>query len=314
MSSTNIQKAMPPHQHTTLGVTLNITASLFFALMFAYTSQLSALDGEEIFGWRMFLTFPCLTAFIIFRGYWPQVTSIYRRRYRERYFIVIRLLSSFLLSFQLWIFVWAPGNDYGLAVSLGYFILPLTMVMVGRLAFRDRMSRLQQLACLFAVFGILNQLVFSQTLAWPTLAVCLGYPGYFWLRRQTDTNNIGGLWFDMILALPLALFFIMQGGQVISGPAVDIHLLRAVLGLGLVSALALTFQALSAPHLNLSLFGLLIYVEPVLLMLVALALGEAIHPAEWPTYLAIWLSVIILMVEGLRGLKRQRGAKRLQVD
>ncbi|WP_456267473.1 EamA family transporter RarD [Kushneria sp. AK178] len=300
---------MQTGQNTTLGVTLNVIASIFFALMFAYTSQLAALEGEEIFGWRMLLTFPCLTIFIVSRGYWPQVIAIYQRLYRERYFFLTRLLSALLLSVQLWLFVWAPGNDYGLAVSLGYFMLPITMVIIGRLAFRDRMSRFQQLACAFAVLGIANQMVLSQSMAWPTLAVCLGYPGYFWLRRRTDTNNIGGLWWDMALALPISLFFIMQGGEVISGLDVNTQRLWLVFGLGLISALALTFQALSAPYLNLSLFGLLIYVEPVLLMLVALALGETIDVTEWPTYIAIWGSVIVLMMEGVRGLKRRRAAR-----
>lgn len=292
--------------NTTLGVTLNVIGSVFFALMFAYTSLLTALEGEEIYGWRILLTLPCLTLFIIFSGYWPQVTSIFQRLYRERYFWATRLVSSFLVGIQLWLFMWAPVNGYGLAVSLGYFMLPITMVIVGRIAFKDRMSRFQQIACFFALIGILNQLALSQTLAWPTLAVCLGYPGYFWLRRKTDTNNIGGLWFDMTLSLPLSLFFIVKGGEVLASLYIDSTLLWLVLGLGLISALALAFQALSAPHLNLSLFGLLIYVEPVMLMLVAVLLGETITAAEWPTYIAIWLAVLVLVVEGFQGLQKHK--------
>jgi len=292
--------------NTTLGVTLNVIGSVFFALMFAYTSLLTALEGEEIYGWRILLTLPCLTLFIIFSGYWPQVTSIFQRLYRERYFWATRLVSSFLVGIQLWLFMWAPVNGYGLAVSLGYFMLPITMVIVGRIAFKDRMSRFQQIACFFALIGILNQLALSQTLAWPTLAVCLGYPGYFWLRRKTDTNNIGGLWFDMTLSLPLSLFFIIKGGEVLANLSSDATLLWLVLGLGLISALALAFQALSAPHLNLSLFGLLIYVEPVMLMLVAVLLGETITAAEWPTYIAIWLAVLVLVVEGFQGLQKHK--------
>ncbi|MCD8512936.1 MAG: EamA family transporter RarD [Nitrincola sp.] len=297
---------MLPTPNTVLGVTLNVIASIFFAMMFAYTSLLTALDGQEIYGWRIFLTLPCLTLFMVFRGYWPQVVTIFQRLYRERYFWLTRLLSAFLVGVQLWLFMWAPVNGYGLAVSLGYFILPISMVIVGRIAFKDKMSRFQQIACFFAVIGILNQMMLSQTLAWPTLAICLGYPGYFWLRRVTDTNNIGGLWFDMTLSLPLSLFFIIQGGQVLSEFGTDPSLFGLVLGLGLISALALAFQALSAPHLNLSLFGLLIYVEPVLLMLVALLLGETITPAEWPTYIAIWLAVLVLVLEGVRGLRRHQ--------
>lgn len=288
---------------TVRGVFLNIVASIFFAAMFGYTTLLSQLDGGEIFGWRILFTFPCLALFIYFRGYGYQIKTIYRRFSEERGLVVTRFLSASILSFQLWLFVWAPGNEYGLAVSLGYFILPLTMVLIGHVAFKDKMTALQKLACIFALSGIVYQIVFSQNLAWPTLAVCLGYPGYFWLRRKTDTNDLGGLWFDMLLGLPLAIYFIIRGGEVVFQLDSSFVLLWLVIGLGILSALALTFQSLSAPHLNLTLFGLLVYVEPVLLLLVSLLIGETIAPKEWPTYIAILLSVLALLVEGVRGLK-----------
>lgn len=297
---------MQTHANTTVGVTLNVIASALFALMFAYTSLLGDLEGLEIYGWRIFLTFPLLTLFIVSKGYWPQIQVIFQRLRHERYFGLTRIASSFLIGVQLWLFLWAPGNGYGLAVSLGYFMMPITMVAVGRFVFQDRMSRLQQLACLFAVLGVLNQLAISQTLAWPTLVVCLGYPIYFALRHKTDTNNIGGVWFDMMLSLPFSLYFILHSGYVLDELQVSFDLLWLVAGLGVISALALAFQSLSAPHLNLSLFGLLVYVEPVLLLMVALLLGETISVTEWPTYIAIWLAVVVLMLEGARSLTRSK--------
>jgi len=297
---------MHTHSGTTLGVTLNVIASMLFALMFAYTPLLSALAGDEIYGWRILLTFPCLTLFMLLRGYGSQIAVLFRRLLVERYFLATRLVSSFLIGVQLWLFMWAPGNEQGLSVSLGYFMMPISMVIVGRLAFKDRLSRFQLLASLLALLGVLNQLIVSQSLAWPTMVVALGYPLYFWLRRVTDTNSIGGLWFDMLLSLPLCLYFILHGGHVLGELANGLHILWLVAGLGLLSSLALAFQALSAPLLNLSLFGLLVYVEPVLLMLVALALGEAISPGEWPTYQAIWLAVAVLVLEGINSLRTTR--------
>ena len=144
----------PPN--TVLGVTLNVIGSIFFAMMFAYTALMTEFDGQEVYGWRMFLTMPCLTLFILLRGYWPQVVTIYLRLYRERFFWLTRLVSAVLVGVQLWIFMWAPINGYGLAVSLGYFILPISMVIVGRIAFKDKMSVFQQIACFFAVIGIAN--------------------------------------------------------------------------------------------------------------------------------------------------------------
>nr|WP_321273881.1 EamA family transporter RarD [uncultured Vibrio sp.] len=291
--------------NTPFGVTLNIIGSALFATMFAYTSLLGELDGEEIYGWRILITVPLLTVFILANGHWHQVVAIFERMLKfDLTFILTRFIASFLIGVQLWLFLWAPVNGYGLAVSLGYFMMPISLVLVGRLAFNDQMSRFQKLACFFAVLGILNQMLISQTLAWPTLVVCLGYPIYFWLRQKTDTNNIGGVWFDMMLSLPISLYFIFESGHILQELNITSNLLWLILGLGLISTLALAFQSLSAPHLNLSLFGLLVYVEPVLLVVVAILLGESIATSEWPTYIAIWLAVFVLMVEGYLSLKK----------
>lgn len=292
--------------NSTLGVVLNVLASVLFAVMYAYTSLLAPLDGAEIYGWRILLTVPCLTLMVIASGHWPQVRRIFLRLFEERWFWAIRLVSAVLLGAQLWLFMWAPINGYGLDVSLGYFLMPLVMVIVGRLAFKDSISRLQLLACALAALGIINQIAIAKAISWPVLVVSLGYPLYFWLRRVTDTNNMGGLWFDMSLSLPVSLYFVLKGGVVLGLAGAASSLPWLVLGLGAISAAALGLQALSAPRLNLTLFGLLIYVEPVLLVVAAVLLGDSIAPAQWPTYIAIWLAVLVLVVEGGLSLNGNR--------
>ena len=297
---------MHPAPNTALGVTLNVLASFLFAAMFSYTSLLSAMAGTELYGWRMLLTLPCLTLFMWLQGHWSLVTHLWQRLKQERWFWLTRLLSAVLLGVQLWLFLWAPANQYALAVSLGYFMMPIAMVVVGFVGFGERLSGMQKLACLLAVAGVANQLSLPGALAWPTLVICFGYPLYFWLRRKTDSNHIGALWFDMLFSLPVALLFIWQGGYVAETLFQNHILLWQIAGLGLISAMALALQSLSAPHLNLSLFGLLAYVEPVLLLIVALLLGEEIQSGEWPTFIGIWLSLLVLMAEGWKNRPRRR--------
>ena len=73
-----------------------------------------------------------------------------------------------------------------------------------------------------------------------------------------------------------------------------------------ISALALASYVASSRLLNLSLFGLLGYVEPVLLVLVAILLGEQIEQSKWLTYILIWLAVGLLVVEGIVKLRNAR--------
>ena len=57
------------------------------------------------------------------------------------------------------------------------------------------------------------------------------------------------------------------------------------------------------------LFGLLSYLEPVLLALASVALGESILPDEWFTYIPIWCAVTVLAVEGGYRLYDQKQRK-----
>lgn len=53
----------------------------------------------------------------------------------------------------------------------------------------------------------------------------------------------------MLLSLPVSGYFILQGGYVIGELTASLHIVWLVAGMGLLSALALGFQALSAPCL-----------------------------------------------------------------
>lgn len=149
-----------------------------------------------------------------------------------------------------------------------------------------------------------HELYQNGSFAWETLLVTIGYPIYFVLRRRCRTDHLGGLWCDMCLLLPWALYFVIQGP--LSSADLQAHpgLYALIPILGAISASALIAYVLASRMLPFSLFGLLSYVEPVLLVGVALLLGETIGPDQWLTYLPIWAAVLVL--EGFKHLLRQR--------
>ncbi|WP_367253157.1 EamA family transporter RarD [Pseudomonas sp. stari2] len=288
------------------GIALSVTASTLFAVMYYYTSLLTPLSGVEIYGWRMLLTVPCMTLFMLLSGEWRRVLELLRRIPALPKLIGGLILSSALLGVQLWLFMWAPLNGYSLDVSLGYFLLPLAMVLTGRIAYGESLSYLQKIAVFFASLGVLNELYQVGGFSWATLVVVVGYPLYFVLRKYLKTDNLGGLWVDMTLMLPAAYWFV-RGGEQGFGVFDQYPALAWLIPLlGLISASALVVYIIASRLLPFSLFGLLSYVEPVLLLGVALLLGESIKPGEWLTYIPIWLAVVVLVFEGFKHLMRQR--------
>ncbi|SFW83936.1 EamA family transporter RarD [Pseudomonas sp. NFACC10-1] len=286
------------------GVVLSVLASTLFGVMYFYTSLMTPLDGEEIFGWRMLLTVPCATLFMLVSGDWRRVREVAVRLRQQPPLIFALLLSSVLLGAQLLIFMWAPLHGRSLEVSLGYFLLPLSMILTGRLVYGEHLSYLQKVAAVFAMIGVVHELWRLGSFSWETLLVAGGYPLYFVLRRKLRTDHLGGLWFDMLLMLPIGLWFIANGHPQAIQQAPLLYLLIPLLGV--ISASALVSYILASRLLPFSLFGLLSYVEPVLLVGVALLLGESIGREEWLTYLPIWMAVVVLMIEGAKHMLAQR--------
>jgi len=281
-------------------------ASCLFAVMYFYTSLLTPLDGEEIFGWRTLLTLPCLTLFMLVSKDWKRVGELLARVKRTPVLLLGMVGTSWLMGVQLWLFLWAPLHGRSLEVSMGYFLLPLAMVLTGRLVYGERLSRLQKVAVACAALGVGHELYQNGSFAWETLLVTIGYPIYFVLRRRCRTDHLGGLWCDMCLLLPWALYFVIQGPLSSSDLQAHPGLYALIPVLGAISASALIAYVLASRLLPFSLFGLLSYVEPVLLVGVALLLGETIGPDQWLTYLPIWAAVLVLVLEGFKHLLRQR--------
>ncbi|MEB0045285.1 MULTISPECIES: EamA family transporter RarD [unclassified Pseudomonas] len=288
------------------GIALSVTASVLFAVMYYYTSLLAPLSGVEIFGWRMLLTVPCMTVFMGVSGEWRRVADTLRRIGALPKLLMGLIVSSALLGVQLWLFMWAPLNGHSLDVSLGYFLLPLTMVLTGRIAYGERLSYLQKVAVCLASLGVLNELYQVGSFSWATLLVAIGYPTYFVVRRRIKTDHLGGLWIDMTLMLPVAFWFVQGGEQGVAVFNQHPWLSLLIPLLGVISASALVVYIIASRLLPFSLFGLLSYVEPVLLLGVALLLGESIKAGEWLTYIPIWLAIVVLVFEGYKHLLRHR--------
>ncbi|MFZ6047698.1 EamA family transporter RarD [Pseudomonas sp. CR3202] len=292
------------------GIALSVASSCAFAGLYYYATLLKPLTGEEIFGWRMLLTLPCVSLFLLLGREWQPVMEIFIR-IRQRPNLLLGLMgSSALLGVQQWLFLWAPINGRGLQVSLGYFLLPLTMLMVGVVFYRERLTGLQKAAGASALLGVAHELIQVGGFSWEALLVAFGFPVYFMLRRKLNTANLGGLWFDMLFTLPFACWFVLGQQATVAQFEQAPRLYVLVIFLAVISAAAFMAYTTASRLLPFSLFGLLGYVEPVLMVVAALLIGERIAPHEWLTYIPIWLAVGLLALEGVRHIRgRTRAAQ-----
>lgn len=287
-----------------LGVIASVLSSTIFGVVFILSASLD-FTGNVFFGWRIVFAVALLLGFLGLSRRLPALRGLLRRLRGNPRLILALVVSAAMLGFQQWLFTWAPGEGRGLPLALGYLVMPIALALTGRLLFRERLGPWRIAAVSVAAVGVGYQVWQFGALSWETLAVALGYPIYFAVRRFARIEGSAGLTAEMILILPVALALLLIDDPTLAtlrDPGSSLSLsLFAVLGAG---ALALYIGA--SQLLPLSLFGMLSYLEPVLLIVAAtVVLAEPLSVQELPTYAAIALALVLLAGEGLR----RRGPK-----
>lgn len=289
------------------GIALSLAASVMFAMLSGYTTLLRPLDGLAIFAWRIIWTLPGVLLIVHVTGKRRVLAALLQRFAQERALWWMVPGMAALMGVQLWLFLWAPLNGQMMAVSMGYFLSPLVMVLVGRLLYGERLYRLQAIAVALALLGVLHELWLTRAIAWPTLLVVLGYPPYFVLRRISKMDPVAGFTLEMMLMFPVALFMLYLQGEAGWGVLRQPVFWPLLAGLGLISSVALLCNIAASHLLPMGLWGLLGYVEPALLFVLAITfLGEPLSASGLLTYGPIWLAVLLTAVHTLRQQRQQR--------
>lgn len=287
------------------GVILAVGSNVLFGVLYSYGKWLEPLSGTQVFYWRMVMMWLCLAIFLTLSGQMRQVVNELKSLGNLKNWLYF-ILPTPILASQLWLFMWAPVNGQSVQVAMGYFLFPLTMVLAGCLIFREKLTKLQKLAVVFAAAGVLIEMLRTSGISWATLWVCGTYPIYYVMRRRQPVSTLTGLFFDVTMIAPAcAIMLYLMNPLAVSEPP---FLWLKVIGLGAISVLAIFSNVEASRLLPVSLFGMLGYLEPVLLFLLSITvLGGVFDVKMLAGYGLIWLAVICLIVQGvLMHKKRQR--------
>lgn len=288
------------------GVLLSLAASVLFVTLPGYVHLLEPLDSLQVVAHRVVWSIPMVFLLVVATRQWPTLRAAWCRLFAEPWLLACFPLTAAMMLLQWGIFIWAPLAGKTLELSLGYFLLPLAMVLVGRVFYGERLTPLQAIAVACALAGVLHEFWLTRAFSWVSLVTALGYPPYFMLRRRMGVDALSGFVFEMLFLLPLALAALYWLGDESQAFREAPRLWLLLPMLGLISALAFGAMMASSRLLPMGLFGILSYVEPVLLFLVAvLFLGEAFRPEQLWTYAPIWLAVLLTGWDSARLLRKQ---------
>ena len=209
--------------------------------------------------------------------------------------------SSFLLSANWLVYIWAVKNGHVLDASLGYFINPLVNIMFGYLLLKERMRPAQW--CAIAALGVAWLTWQAGSVPWIALFLAASFGGYGLLRKTAALGALEGLSFETMVLFPFAAGYVvwltMHGENAfLNAPSDTTRWL--LVAAGPTTAIPLLLFASGARKIPLSILGLLQYLSPTLQFLLGVWLfHEAFNSTRAVGFVMIWAALALFAGEGL---------------
>ena len=281
------------------GVFFCITANFLFGLGYYFAILLRPLSGESMFGFRIIVLIPFILLAILLFKQTPKFTQLWQKIKKNPPLIFILLLLALNTGVQLWLFMWAPNNGQAIPVSIGYLLLPIVAVALGKIVFKEHFTLLKWLSLIFAIIGVGTNLILTGAFSWGTLVSGIGYPLYITLRRYFDINNLATFFIELLLVTPFALYFISQTEM--QPILMENHYLYAILALfGLVNGIAFIAYIASSNLLPVNVLGLLGYMEPLVMLAISFIIGESLDSKSYILMICLSLAITLLTIDNFR--------------
>ena len=301
-----------------LGIGLAVLSNVLFGVLYVYSSWLAPLSGTQVFVWRMLAMWAALVGFLLFSGRMATSLAVLGNLKTVKQWAWL-LLPTPIFASQFWLFMWAPINGQGVQTAMGYFLFPLMMVIFGCVLFGEKLSRLQWLAVALAGLGVGSELIRTQSLSWATLWVCTTYPIYYIMRRKQGISALTGLLVDLTVLAPFAIaYLVFVAPATLTMVTSSAYMIAMIVGLGMLSTWAMQSNVEASRKLPVNVFGMLSYLEPALLFLLAVTvLGNPFEQEMLLSYGLIWSGIACLIWHGIKTLKHskaQRSSNIAQTD
>ena len=290
---------------TILGVIYAGSAFVIWGLSPVYWKALSAVSVLEITMHRVVWSFLFLLCLILLQQRRHEFAVVLKNGR-----IVLTLLSTAILISGNWfLYIWAVNNNYMLQASLGYYINPLVNVVLGMLFLRERLRKPQILAVLLAAGGVLYLTISYGQLPWISLALALSFGLYGLARKIAPVGALMGLAVETMLFSPPAVIYLLylnsQGAGAIFSGSLKLDFL--LIGCAPITAAPLLFFTLGAKRLFLSTVGLMQYIGPSGMFLLAVFYyNEPFSTSQIWTFAMIWTALGIYSTDSVLYYRRKR--------
>ena len=297
------------------GVLLGAGAYILWGIFPLYFHMLAPASAGEILAHRMIwsLVF-CAIAWLVIRDL-SWVKDLFAEP--RRFFLLVTAAVFLAINWAVYIYAITIGNI--VEGSLGYFINPLFLVLMGVFLLHERLRMMQWIAVGVGAVAVLVIAFDYGRPPWIALALALSFSSYGFIKKKVGPGigALASMTTETVVQAPFALAILIwleTTGRGTFSQHAPWHGLGLV-GTGIITAFPLIMFAAAARRVPLTTMGLLQFLTPILQLICGVVvLGERVPATRWIGFGLVWVALVLLTVDSVQAANRRGRVRRAEAS
>lgn len=232
----------------------------------------------------------CCLCILWVQGKLPQLLAVFR----DKNILKREIPASVFLLADWGVYLWAVQNGRVLECSLGYYIQPIVVFILGAVIFREKVSWRHIVILAVVVVGIVLSTDGFNGIPYVTILLAVCFAIYAAIKRSLRIDSVVSTSAEIVMMVPLALLFILPFRMGDTGMA-SITPLRQLmlLGAGVVTAMPMVLYSVGVKYLPLMTAGFCQYLSPTLAIVCGMIMGEYLTAEKLRSFYFIWAGVLL---------------------
>ena len=206
------------------------------------------------------------------------------------------ILAAAFISVNWITYIWAVNHEQIVEASLGYYMQPILLVLMGILAFGEAMRKIQWISFIVATVGVIILTIDYGRPPWISFALAFSWSSYSFVKKKINLGSLQGLAIETLISSLFYGSYLIWIGQKGEGQfGHGIGLTALLIGAGLVTAIPLLLFNGATLRIPFTTIGLLQYLTPTIQFMLAVFLRhEPMPSARLLGFVFIWTALIVL--------------------
>ena len=287
-----------------LGLATVTGSYVLWGMLPIFWGFLASVNSVYVLAQRILWSMVFMGLYMLVKRQWGEI----REAFRSKKVVGLSFVCGVLITFNWGMYIYSVNSGHVLEGSMGYFIEPVLVGVIGIIAFRERPSLAENLTLFCAAAGVAYLIV--RTGEVPVLALLIGLPFavYGAVKKNLNLSAQASLFLETLFMVPFALGFSLWWQNRLGGldPVLDGASFWLLPACGVATSVPLLLFNMGVKETPYYFTGILMYINPTLQFLMGLFyFQETLDKDRLIAFLIIWVGILFTIGEKVCILLRE---------